>query len=136
MRIKKKLLLAAALAVCSSTGLVQCTKDNTDQLFHVSFYTTRQTGEMFLFIDGVNKGRLSWFASMPPCGDTGGDVIRVPLPLELPSGEYQVVGKDEQGHVLCNSTMRISEHRKSVSGNMGGLHLASSDDCISVGLSE
>ncbi len=133
--MKTRLLIFALAAYCT-VFFMQCTKDDMSKTFHAHFYTTKQTGKMFLFVDGVSKGGLVSSQDMPACGDVASDVANVPLLLELRSGTYQITGKDEQGNIVSNSTMSISANRKSVSGNLGGLKLVSNDDCISVGLSE
>ena len=121
-------LLAAIL-------FTRCKKDDPNAIFNASFYTTKATGKLFLYIDDTYKGELPYFSKEPSCGSQNGDGQK-PLAIQLKSGEYRIVGKDSSGGAMSSGTVYISTSTTSASGGIGGQSVSSNGDCVVIGLFE
>lgn len=129
-----KQYIAVCLSVAFATLLfTQCNKSDSGKIFNANFYTTQSTVKLTLYVDGVAKGMLPYFAQAPQCGVGYGDATK-PLNLQLKSGKYRIQGKNEAGQVMSSGDIQISDNRMSTSGNLGGQSLSNTGDCLAIGL--
>ena len=129
----KNILKIALVPVLVILLLTQCNKADNSKIFNANFYTTTATTKVYLYLDDVYKGELPYFATTPSCRAFDGDGYG-PLSFQLPSGEYHLVGKDAQGEIVSESTIKISRNKMHVSGRLGGSGLSSNDDCLMIGV--
>jgi|GEM_PF-3067097 len=125
-------IVASLFAVIVFT---QCTKRDSGKIFNANFYTTNATGRLTLYVDDIDKGMLPYFALAPQCGAEYADGIK-PLNLQLKSGKYKIVGKNEAGQVISSGIIQIGSDQMSSSGSLGGQSVANSGDCLAIGLWE
>jgi len=112
-----------------------CEKDDMNKVFDVNFYTSNPSGKMILYIDDVAKGELSHFDTAPVCGQAFSDGAN-PISMQLKAGEYLISGKNDLGQIVAYGTIKITEHKLSTSGGMGGISITKNEDCVTVGLFE
>ncbi len=131
----KNTLTTIFVCLLATLLFTQCNKDDNSKVFNARFYTTKANGKLSLYVDDVYKGELPYFSNAPDCGATYSDAQK-PLNTQLPSGEYRIAGKNSQGQVTSYGIMKISRNKMSASGGIGGMSLNSSEECLTIGLSE
>jgi len=105
-----------------------CRKNDT--LFNAYFWTSVDTTQsrLSLFVDGEPKGPLPYLENEPSCGDVHA------LALTLRSGKYRIEARDEHGTVRSQQTCKITEHKLSASGTVGGERAKTDGHCLVIGL--
>ena len=133
----KTLASLSILIVLSFTLLIQCKKQADNSIYNSSFYKTQNQGKLFLYINGANQGELPYFTEMPECGEQNNEGLS-PIMLKLPSGEYNIEGRDSLGQVRTCSKMFISKGYSSLSSGAcgGGASMFNTDDCLIYSMTE
>lgn len=130
MKNKGLYLLIALLTATVFTG---CNKCDDEMVFNAQFYTPQANAKLMLYVDGNYLGELSYLAQEPVCGQEYSDGQR-PLSMQLSSGTHSLTAKDENGHEVSVSTMRISRHEGYLGGRQGGSSIHQNGDCLIIGL--
>ena len=110
----------------------QCKKDD-NEIYNAGFYTSQETGKLFLYIDGSYVGDLPFFASAPSCEQNFNET-ESPLYYQLRSGEYRITGKDEHGTVISDGYLKINKSTFGGPQITGGQIAQRSGNCVMVGL--
>lgn len=131
----KRIFSVVFASLLAALLFTQCKKDDPNAIFNASFYTTKATGSLSLYIDDIYRGELPYFSKEPTCGAQNGDG-QSPLTMQLKSGEYRIVGKNSQDRVTSSGTIAISVSTTSASGGIGGQSISNNGGCVVIGLFE
>lgn len=132
----KKLLNLIAVVVLLM-GFSQCKKDGDGKMYNGYFYAMSanpQEGDLYLYIDGVYKGQLTYLKSAPTCDNDAAKKQALFIPIK--SGSYLLEAKTKSGNLLSRGTLFFSENESSIKGSLGGQYTVMSGTCITVGLGE
>lgn len=131
----KKLLQIGTL-VLTVLFFSQCKKAD-DKVFNVNFYTSKSSGSISLSIDGVEKGILPYLTEIPTCNTHYDDITKATIALQLKSGTYQIIGKNELGMVTNRGYITLSKKKTGVGGSLGGCSMmVPNEGCVSVDVFE
>lgn len=132
----KNYVAVFAVALVSLFVFAQCKKElNDNEVYNAGFYSSRQNGKLFLYIDGAYKGELPYFAAPPTCEQNFSET-QSPFYYTLKSGEYKIEGKDERGNLISSGTLRMNKSEFGGTGYIGGQDARRNGDCVMVGLYE
>ena len=97
--MKKLLIICLVLA-----GFSRCKMLHTEG-FNTYFWTSAEGEKLYLFIEGENKGLLPYLPAGPDCGNE--ELKKKTLRVDLPSGSYDIIIKNEQQETLYSEELRI-----------------------------
>jgi hypothetical protein len=106
-----------------------------NQSFNARFYTSSHSETTWhLYIDDADKGVLPFIAAEPDCDNP--TFKRQALLIQLPSGEYDIDVKDQQGNLGYSGTIKVKRSRSSMSLSSStrwkdaGVMMTSNNDCL------
>lgn len=126
--IVKTLVLALVVALSAGCRVMQT------EGFNTYFWTSTPGGNVFLYINGVNKGMLPYISTGVDCDHD--EAKRLSLMLYLPSDTYEIQVRDEQQHVVYTETFTASKRGKNVKiststdERKGGSKVNVNDKCL------
>jgi hypothetical protein len=119
------------LPFCIALVALSCKKENTQ--FNSYFWTTQDTPNLVLYVDGQQKGALPYLSTRPACNNDYSR--RKALFLLLETGEHTLTVKDQQGNTISTHTIQVKSNSVSSTQTTGGsIELSSRDNCLTVGI--